>query len=66
MMKHIILYGPGSSPDILVGENEAEIIREKFSKGEGFEVKSGNALIIVREHMCWAMRIEDFNDRRGQ
>lgn len=63
-MKQIILYGPGSMPHILVSDDEAEIIKDKFHKGESFEVKQPQSILLVRENMCWAIKIEEFSDRR--
>lgn len=63
-MKNIIIYGPGTSPVILVEDAVAEEITQKFKKGEAFEVNQGNAMVYVREKSCWAIKVEDFKDRR--
>lgn len=61
-MKHLILFGPGTSPTMFVEDTEAEEIKEKFRNGESFEVNRGNTTLIVREKQCWAMKIEEFDE----
>lgn len=63
-MKHIIIYGPGTSPTILVEDAVAAELTEKFKKGEAFEVNQENAMVYVRENTCWAIKVEDFKERR--
>ena len=63
-MKHVIFYGPGSSPTLLVEDDQAAEITEKFKKGEPFEVSFAGSVVYVRENACWAMKVEEFKDRR--
>lgn len=65
-MKHIILYGPGTTPYMLVDDQKAVEITGKFKNGEAFEVESGNSMIYVRENSCWAMKVEEFEERRNK
>jgi hypothetical protein len=62
-MKHLVLFGPGTSPTVLVNDDQANDIKEKFLRGEGFEVCHGNTTLIVREKECWALKIEEFDER---
>lgn len=64
-MKHVIFYGPGSSPTLLVDDDQAVEITAKFKKGEPFEVSFAGSVIYVRENACWAMKVEEFKDRRA-
>ena len=60
-MKHLVLFGPGTSPTVLVDDEQALSIAEKFRNGEGFEVSHGNTTLIVKEKECWALKIEEFD-----
>ena len=64
-MKHIIFYGPGTSPNIIVSDEEAIKIKENFESGKSFDIKYGdNDVLYVRENLCWAMKVQDFHERR--
>lgn len=60
-MKHIILFGPGTSPTLLVDDEKAEEIRHKFESGESFEVRDQSSILLVKENTCWAMKIDNFD-----
>jgi len=64
-MKHIVLYGPGTSPALLVEDDQAKEIKKAFENGESFSVNFKGTETLVKEQSCWAMKIDDFVERRG-
>lgn len=63
-MKHIVLFGPGTSPNLIVDDEEAKEIEKKFDSGEEFEVKQETTRFKFKQDQCWAIKIEDFKDHR--
>ena len=56
-MKHIIFYGPGSSPYIVVSAEEAKLIEENFKDGKSFDITydKGASVLHIRENQCLSL-----------
>jgi hypothetical protein len=64
-MKQIMFYGPGNSFATLVEDDVARELKGKFDRGEPISfLDSGLGEISIRAGSTWAIKVEEFADRR--
>ena len=61
-MKHVTLYGPGTSPNLLVTDEQAEALKDKVMSGENFDMQIQNEQLYVKGAQCWAVSVKEFED----